>query len=108
MADNAYNRGKRKTERFFLFILSIVMSVLFFQLYKVLSADFAEVPRRLGNGTMMNLNDSKPGQRIQTLLQKGFYFKDPRDVELISKVVADVRGNSNTLLDNVGELNKSS
>src|SRR4051794_27545247 len=107
MADYAHNSGARKTERFFLLVLSIVMLVLFYQLFRVLAADFADVPRRQANGTMINLNDDKPGERIKTLLHKGFYFKDPKDVNLISKVVASVSQNRNAPLDNVGELNKS-
>jgi hypothetical protein len=39
------------------------------------------------DGTMMNLNADKPGERINSLLKKGFYFQDAKDIELISSVV---------------------
>ncbi|MCW3108257.1 MAG: cell cycle protein, partial [Segetibacter sp.] len=99
--------SSRNLERFFLFVLSIVMIVLFYQLFSVLKLDFADVSKRLANGTMMNLNDDKPGERIKTLLQKGFYFRDNRDINLISNVVENGRRNTEGLIDNIGELNKS-
>jgi hypothetical protein len=102
------NKRARNTERFFLLILSTVMVVLFYQLFHVLQTDFPEVAKRLADGTMMNLNDEKPGEHIKTLLRKGFYFKDPKDIELIGKAVANGRKVNKEVIDNVGELNKSS
>ncbi|HEU4632706.1 MAG TPA: FtsW/RodA/SpoVE family cell cycle protein [Flavisolibacter sp.] len=64
------------------------------------------MPQRLANGTMINLNENNPGQRIKMLLEKGFYFEDPRDVQFISSVVTR-QMNSNETIDNIGELNKS-
>ena len=82
------------------------MGLLFYNLYTVLSKDFAEVPRRLQDGTMMNLNNSKPGDDIERLLQKGFYFKDQRDIRLISSVVRSRQTMHQDEVDNIGELNK--
>lgn len=107
MASNFIQAGSRKTERFFLLVLSIVMLLLYYQLYAVLKRDFAEVTTRLSNGTMMNLNDDKPGERIRVLLQKGFYFRDGKDIDFISDIVTKGRSNSVEPIDNIGELNKS-
>ena len=69
------NFPNRTTERIFLLLITIVMGFLFFQLFSVLKKDFADVPKRLSDGTMMNLNDEKPGEHINTLVQKGFYLE---------------------------------
>src|SRR4051794_9757273 len=95
------NIAARNTERFFLLILSAVIGVLFYQLFHVLQADFPDVKRRLADGTMMNLNDEKPGEHIKNLLRKGFYFKDAKDIELISKTVGNGRKASKEVIDNV-------
>lgn len=97
----------RNPERFFLLVITVVFGWLFYQLFSVLQKDFAEVPRRLAEGTMMNINDSKPGERIRNLLTKGFYFKDARDIELISAEVEKEYTTNPGLTDNIGELNKS-
>lgn len=107
MASNSTSFGSRNLERGFLFVLSIVMIVLFYQLFSVLKSEFGDVSKRLANGTMMNLNDDKPGERIKTLLQKGFYFRDNKDINLISNVVENGRRNTEGMIDNIGELNKS-
>lgn len=97
----------RNTERVFLLLVTIVMAMLFFKLFTVLKRDFADVPQRLADGTIMNLNDDKPEERIKILLSKGFYFRDKRDINLISSVVANGRNETAGFIDNVGELNKS-
>lgn len=97
----------RNTERVFLLLVTIVMAMLFFKLFTVLKRDFADVPQRLENGTIMNLNNDKPGERIKILLSKGFYFRDKQDINLISSVVANGRNETAGIIDNVGELNKS-
>src|SRR5665647_349832 len=97
----------RITERIFLLIISVVFGLLFYQLFAVLKKDFSEVPQRIAEGTMMNINDSKPGERIKTLLTKGFYFKDNRDIELISSVIEKEHTIHHGLTDNIGELNKN-
>src|SRR3954470_17404271 len=107
MALNANNRISRSSERFFLFVSSIVIGILFYQLYQILQQDFKDVSKRLANGTMMDLNQGNPGEHIKTLLEKGFYFKDKRDIDLIGTVVTNGRRNAVDVVDNVGELNKS-
>ncbi len=97
----------RNIERIFLLIISVVFGLLFYQLFVVLKKDFAEVPGRIAEGTMMNINDSKPGERIKTLLSKGFYFKDNRDIELISAEIEKENTIHPGQTDNIGELNKS-
>lgn len=97
----------RNIERTFLLLATIVMALLFNNLFTVLKRDLADVPKRLKDGTMMNLNDDKPGERIKVLLTKGFYFSDKRDIDLVSSVVANSRNKAEGIIDNVGELNKS-
>ena len=98
--------ASRIIERIFLLIISIVFGLLFYQLFDVLKKDFAEVPKRIAEGTMMNINDTKPGERIRTLLTRGYYFKDGRDIDLISSVVEKEYTLHPGLTDNIGELNK--
>ena len=69
--------------------------------------DFADVPKRMADGTMMNLNDEKPDEHLKVLLEKGFYFKDPKDINLVSQTVNDNYKPGNETIDNIGELNKS-
>ena len=77
----------RALERTFLLLISVLMAFLFFKLYTVLEKDFEEVPKRISEGSMINLNDPDPGTNIKLLLLKGFYFEDPKDVELIKTVI---------------------
>jgi cell division protein FtsW (lipid II flippase) len=107
MASDNTSIYSRNIERVFLLLVTIVMALLFYKLFTVLKRDFADVPKRLSNGTIMNLNDYKPGPRITTLLNKGFYFRDKRDINLISSVVANGLNNTVGTTDNIGELNKS-
>jgi hypothetical protein len=66
--------ASRNIERIFLLIISVILGFLFYQLISVLEKDFYEVPARINRGTMMNINDPKPGNRIRDLLTKGFLF----------------------------------
>lgn len=83
------------------------MFMLFYQLISVTKSQFVEVSKRLANGTMVNLNADRPGERMKRLLQKGYYFSDVKDINFISRVVEDGRRRTAGLIDNVGELNKS-
>lgn len=96
----------RTTERIFLLLICLVMGTLFYKLYTILRNDFADVPARLQQGTIMNLNDDKPGERMKRLLEKGLYFRDKRDIDLISSVVNRGRSATEEAMDNIGELNK--
>ena len=99
---------QRSIERFFLLLVSLVLALLFLNLYNVLQKSFATVPQRLQDGTMVNLNDAKAAQKLKTLLQTNFYFEDRRDIQLAASVLEQgLNGNTKTL-DNIGELNKRS
>jgi cell division protein FtsW (lipid II flippase) len=97
----------RSTERVFLLVISVIMGLLFFRLHYVMLQNFKEIPGRLRAGTMMNLNDDKPAERIKVLLQKGYYYQDPQDINLISSVMARGLSNRHEEIDNIGELNKN-
>ena len=87
-------------------LLGSVLVYLFLQLHSVLQKDFAEVPQRLQDGSMVNLNSDRLDQRIKYLLEKEFYFEDPRDIQLAYSVVAQGMGAVDGGMDNIGELNK--
>ena len=96
----------RNVERIFLLVFAVLFGLLFFQLHQVLKRDFEEVPKRLADGSMVNLNNDRTDDRIAQLLQSGFYFEDQRDIELIRSVLA-ARMRHDETIDNIGELNKS-
>ena len=96
----------RLTERIFLLLVSALIGVLFYQLHTVLQKDFNEVSGRLANGSIMNLNTDKPGERMRRLLQQGHYFKDPADINLVSNIIDKGLSARTEPIDNIGELNK--
>ena len=81
------------------------MLYLFLHLFEVIRKDFEEVPRRLQDGSMINLNNPNPADNLATLLQRGFYLEDPRDINLIRSVTAN-GFSSIKEMDNIGGLNK--
>ena len=95
----------RNLERVFLFALGGVLLYLFLYLFDVLRKDFEDVPKRLGDGSMINLNAPKPADNLANMLQRGFYFEDPRDIQLI-RSVAEQGLQGVEEMDNIGELNK--
>jgi cell division protein FtsW (lipid II flippase) len=101
-----YKRRGRGLERTFLLLISALMAFIFFQLYSVLEKDFEEVPKRLSEGSMINLNDPDPAQQMKMLLQRGFYFEDPRDIEIVRGILAQRMNTAGEEIDNIGELNK--
>jgi cell division protein FtsW (lipid II flippase) len=107
MAEEIKKARGRGVERLALLFIAIVMGLLFFQLFEVLKRDFATVPQRLADGTMVNLNGDRVGERLKSLLQKGFYFEDSRDIDVIAKAVGNGLAANETVIDNIGELNKS-
>ena len=107
MAKDFPQNRSRNSERLWLLAITLVLTFLFYSLFTVLQRDFAEVPQRLSNGTMINLNDENPGQRLKNLLQTSFYFEDPKDIELIGSVVTQQINKDGDVIDNIGELNKS-
>lgn len=86
-------------------MISGVFVFLFLRLYDVLEKDFREVPQRISDGSMVNLNEGQLDQRIKSLLEKGFYFEDPRDIALAYKTVSQGLA-TEAAMDNIGELNK--
>lgn len=94
----------RKKERIFLLLAGILLALLFVRLFNVLQQNFTDVDKRLADGTMVNLNADHPAQRFKNLLQKGYYFEDQRDIDLIESTIANksIAGK----FDNIGALNK--
>lgn len=97
---------ERNIERVFILLIAAVLAFLFIRLFDVLKKDFDEVPKRLSDGTMVNLNAGQLDVRIRNLLQKGFYFEDPKDIELAQRIVAQGMSTREEEMDNIGELNK--
>jgi cell division protein FtsW (lipid II flippase) len=95
----------RKKERIFLLLIALILGLLFIRLYTVEQRNFTDVAARLQDGSMVNLNAKNPAKNIRTLLQKGYYFEDERDVDLIENTLAD-RLTAGSKFDNIGELNK--
>ncbi len=106
MSTAVQQKVNRNTERIFLLLISLVMGVLFYKMYIVLNADFNDVPSRLKDGTMINLNDAHPAQNMKLLLQKGRYFRDGKDIDLISSTFERARLANSVAIDNIGDLNK--
>lgn len=98
---------RRNTERIFLVAAMVLLGVLFSTLFTVLKSDFADVSQRLKDGTIVNLNAGKPDELFKIVLEKGFYFEDPKDIELIRSVLAQRLHSGENIIDNIGELNKS-
>jgi len=102
---NSQSSGRR-FERLFLALLAVVFGLLFFSLFQVLQRDFEDVQKRISEGSMVNLNAGKTAERINDLMVKGYYFEDKKDIELIRSVVEKGNQKDNTVIDNIGELNK--
>ena len=96
----------RIVERIFILLIAIVLGVLFDNLYTILKADFEEVPKRLADGSMVNVNEGKVGEKMHRLLTTGFYFEDPADARLASQVINQSFAVRENEMDNIGELNK--
>ncbi|MGN6531306.1 MAG: FtsW/RodA/SpoVE family cell cycle protein, partial [Ginsengibacter sp.] len=96
----------RNAERTCLLLTGLIMAFLFSKMFSVLQRDFAEVKTRLANGTMINLNDDKPGERMKEVLEKGMYFEDPKDISFIATTVAAAKKRG-TEINNAGTLNKA-
>lgn len=97
---------QRNLERIFLVLIGTVLTFLFIKLFAILKFDFENTPKRLSDGSMINLNAGKPGEQIRSLLSKGYYFDDPKDINLASSVVTQGFVNNPDPLENIGDLNK--
>ena len=96
----------RKTERFFLALISTVLGMLFYTVFMVLQNDFRDVDERLQNGTIVNLNGKNSPANLAALLEKGYYFDDNQDVRFIQEALTSALRADSSVIDNVGELNK--
>ena len=95
----------RKKERLFLLVTLVILLALFARLFAVLQANFTDVPKRLQEGTMVDLNDRHAFAQLAFMLKKGYYFDDQKDIDLIEQ--AFMKGSaSGSEFDNIGELNK--
>ncbi len=54
---------------------------------------------------MINLNAGNLSRNISSLLKRGYYFEDPRDISLIKRTVA-AAAKAGSKFYNIGELNK--
>lgn len=95
----------RGMERLFLLLTGIILVALFGKLYFVLQQKFVDVDKRLQDGTIVNLNTPNTARNVASLLQKGYYFDDPKDVDYIKSTIAS-KVNIGEEIDNAGELNK--
>jgi len=68
---------------------------------------FSEVPKRLQEGSMVNLNAPNPAAAMKQLLQTQYYFEDQRDIDFISATIAKGFSDGEGI-DNIGDLNKKS
>lgn len=96
----------RGLERLFLLLSSLVLGLMFFQLYQNLQKEFEGFDQRMAEGSMINLNTPNQDKQLQNLLLKGYYLEDRKDVELIRSVVAKGFEAGTDEMDNIGELNK--
>ncbi|ACU04527.1 cell cycle protein [Pedobacter heparinus DSM 2366] len=96
----------RKAERIFLLLVTLVLGTLFLTLFYTQQHSFADVHKRLSDGTMVNLNDKAPGAKIRALLIKGYYFEDKKDINLVEDIVSKSFLLHKEPVDNIGELNK--
>ena len=95
----------RNKERIFLLLVGIILFLLFLRLFYVEQRNFTDVGQRLQDSTMINLNTGNLAKSINSLLQKGYYFEDQKDIDLIENAVAKNVSAKNKF-DNIGELNK--
>jgi cell division protein FtsW (lipid II flippase) len=100
-------RPGRRVERMALIAIAVVLGLFFFELYRTMQRDMADVPQRIADGSIVNLNDSQADEKLKNLLQKGFYFEDLRDINLTTRTVAQGLLTNKDVIDNIGELNKS-
>lgn len=103
--DKAVPVSHRNIERLFLASVTILLALFFFKLYSVLQLRMADVETRLKDGTMVNLNAKDPAAAVSSLLEKGYYFEDKRDIDLIKTTIGR-SAKPGSLISNIGELNK--
>ncbi len=97
--------GKRRSERLFLLLLSVVMLLLFFKLFGVLQNRMEGAEKRIAEGSMVNLNGPEPVKAIKSVLTTGNYDLDRRDVAYVGGIL-EARLEQGEVFHNIGELNK--
>ena len=95
----------RLSERIFLLLITCVLALLFYKLYTIEQRNFTDVESRLSDGTMVNLNAKDPAVQMGTLLEKGYYFDDKKDIDLIQTTITQAI-QPGQKFDNIGDLNK--
>lgn len=105
MDKNNPGTGSRKQERLYLGLIAVLLLIAFFKLFGMLQGRMKDIGQHLKDGTIVNLNAPDPAKSLGTLLTRGYYLDDPKDIELISSVIAakQLPGQS---FSNIGDLNK--
>ena len=104
MRERTINR--RNIEFFLLLIAGLSIGGLFLRLYHATEKELADVPGRLQDGSMVNLDGHDLTNGIHRLLSAGYYLEDPRDVQLATNTMVEGL-NKTGPIDNLGTLNKS-
>jgi cell division protein FtsW (lipid II flippase) len=105
MAQETPVQISRKKERLFLLMIAAVLGLLFVRLFYIEQKNFTDVDKRLQDGSMVNLNAKNPAKNIRALLEKGYYFEDKQDIDLIENVIAG-RITAGSKFENIGDINK--
>jgi len=105
MEPGTSSRYSRKKERLFLLLVGIVLLMLFIRLFYIEQRNFTNVGQRLRDGTMINLNAGRLAENLSSLLKKGYYFEDQKDIDLVENTIAG-KIKAGNKFDNIGELNK--
>lgn len=96
----------RNLERTFIILIGALLAFYFFRLFTLYQERFRDVPERLANGTLINLNAGNRAVQLKNLLERGYYFEDKKDIEFIRASVSAATALQPGELDNIGELNK--
>ena len=92
----------RTLERTFIILVGALLAFYFFRLFTIYQDRFREVPERLGNGTIINLNAGNRAEQLKNLLTRGFYLEDKKDIEFIYRSVSSATAALPGELDNSG------
>ena len=102
---NYSGNGRRRNERLFLGVLSVIMILFFFKLFGVLEYRMAETDTKIAAGNIVNLNAPEPVKEVMGVLERGNYDLDKRDIGFIGAVLGS-RLEVGETFTNIGELNK--
>ncbi|WP_432713155.1 FtsW/RodA/SpoVE family cell cycle protein [Pedobacter sp.] len=98
--------GKRRKERLFIGLISVVLLLLFFKLFGVLQFRLEGTESKLAEGSIVNLNGPEPVKAIRKVLSTGNYDLDKQDIAYVSSIM-DSRLQVGEPFRNIGELNKT-